>query len=99
LCQYFAVFFLLALALIWVASINIVLASKKPFFTDYSSIHAEMFSNIALGKARCKGITHCSKNSRSRITKWLTAFDKAVKNRFLYGTRDQGLILQLDNGC
>jgi len=38
-------------------------------------------------------------NSRSRATAWLTAFDKAVKNRFPEGTRDQGLILQVDNGC
>jgi hypothetical protein len=38
-------------------------------------------------------------NSRSRTTEWLKAFDKAVKNRFPNGTRDQGLILQVDNGC
>jgi len=38
-------------------------------------------------------------NSRARATEWLKAFDKAVKNRFPNGTRDQGLILQVDNGC
>lgn len=38
-------------------------------------------------------------SSRSRTDEWLAAFDKAVKNRFPEGTRDQGLILQVDNGC
>lgn len=38
-------------------------------------------------------------NSRSRAAEWLVAFDKAIKNRFPQGTRDQGLILQVDNGC
>lgn len=38
-------------------------------------------------------------NSRSRTTEWLTALDKAIKNRFPKGTRNQGLIFQVDNGC
>jgi putative transposase len=38
-------------------------------------------------------------NSRARAAEWLAAFDKAVKNHFPEGTRDQGLILQVDNGC
>lgn len=38
-------------------------------------------------------------NSRSRAAEWLAAFDKAIKNRFPHGTRDHGLILQVDNGC
>jgi len=38
-------------------------------------------------------------NSRTRSAEWLTAFDKAIKNRLPQGTRDQGLILQVDNGC
>jgi len=39
-------------------------------------------------------------SSRARAAEWLTAFDKAIKNRFPNGTRDHAeLILQVDNGC
>ena len=38
-------------------------------------------------------------SSRARTIEWLSAFDKALKNRFPNGSRDQGLILQVDNGC
>jgi putative transposase len=39
-------------------------------------------------------------NSRCRAMEWLSAFDKAIKNRFPDGSRDQGgLVLQVDNGC
>lgn len=39
-------------------------------------------------------------NSCARAIQWLNAFDKAIKNRFPDGSRDQGsLILQVDNGC
>lgn len=47
-----------------------------------------------------RSIVGCEINSRSRTVEWLSAFDKAVKNRFPDGSRDQGkLVLQVDNGC